>query len=251
MKYFGICVACLLALAGCRSDPHNVFTGYVEGTFLKLASVNTGRIEKLFVRKGDVVQKGEPLFSLEETPILTSVKKARAAYKRATLKYNRLQKLLKEDSISQADFDDAESLFQQTKAELEQASWMQENTIIRSPKNGTVHNILRRPGEMTSPQLPVIDLQNNAAEKVRIFVPQQILPLIHVAKSVLLKADGMIKGVSGRISYISAQAEYNPPVLYNMGSREKLTYLVEVTPSSNQVFKPGQPVDVTVSFSDE
>jgi HlyD family secretion protein len=48
------------------------------------------------------------------------------------------------------------------------------------------------------------------------------------------------------VTYVSAQAEYTPPVIYSRESRSKLVYLVEARPEGDAVNKltPGQPVEV-------
>jgi HlyD family secretion protein len=50
----------------------------------------------------------------------------------------------------------------------------------------------------------------------------------------------------GKVTYISPQAEYTPPVIYSQESREKLVFMIEVrfdTPTAAKL-NPGQPVDV-------
>ena len=48
--------------------------------------------------------------------------------------------------------------------------------------------------------------------------------------------------------YVSAQAEYTPPVIYSREARQKLVYLVEARPEASAlaVLSPGQPVDVVL-----
>jgi HlyD family secretion protein len=60
-----------------------------------------------------------------------------------------------------------------------------------------------------------------------------------------LSCDGCAKNLSGRITFISAQAEYTPPVIYSVGSREKLVWMVEAVPTAG-AFSPGQPIDVAL-----
>ncbi len=51
---------------------------------------------------------------------------------------------------------------------------------------------------------------------------------------------------SGKISYISPQAEYTPPVIYSKERREKLLFLVEAhfDDQTKLNLNPGQPVSL-------
>ena len=59
--------------------------------------------------------------------------------------------------------------------------------------------------------------------------------------------DGCAAPVAARVTFISPQAEYTPPVIYSRESRAKLVFLVEARASREDAVKlhPGQPVDVT------
>jgi len=49
------------------------------------------------------------------------------------------------------------------------------------------------------------------------------------------------------VTFVAANAEYTPPVIYSVGSREKLVWLVEAMPQGDAVrLSPGQPVDISV-----
>ena len=48
------------------------------------------------------------------------------------------------------------------------------------------------------------------------------------------------------MNYISTQAEFTPPVLYNRENRSKLIFMIEAKfpPADAADLRPGQPVDV-------
>lgn len=57
-------LAALLLLAGCGEGPPQ-FQGFVEGEFLRIGPDEAGRLEALAVRRGETVEAGQPLFTLE------------------------------------------------------------------------------------------------------------------------------------------------------------------------------------------
>ena len=55
----------LTLLAACSGAPRSTFQGYVEGEFVYMASSQPGRLEHLAVTRGQQVERGAPLFTLE------------------------------------------------------------------------------------------------------------------------------------------------------------------------------------------
>ncbi len=58
---------------------------------------------------------------------------------------------------------------------------------------------------------------------------------------------GLPAPLDARISYLSPQPEYTPPILYNRDNRSKLVFMVEAVFEGNVArdLHPGQPADVT------
>jgi HlyD family secretion protein len=60
--------AWLLALAGCSVPPSGTYQGYLEGEFVYLAPPLAGTLTRLAVNRGDEVQPGQLLFTLNNAP---------------------------------------------------------------------------------------------------------------------------------------------------------------------------------------
>ena len=58
--------------------------------------------------------------------------------------------------------------------------------------------------------------------------------------------DGGQHAYSATVNYISTQAEFTPPVIYNRENRAKLVFMIEAkfSPADAADLRPGQPVDV-------
>ena len=82
--------------------------------------------------------------------------------------------------------------------------------------------------------------------KVRAFIPEPRLGALKIGAEAKVFVDGAGEGVAGKVSFISPQAEYTPPVIYSQTNRAKLVYLVELVfePTVAAKLHPGQPVDV-------
>lgn len=129
-------------------------------------------------------------------------------------------------------------------ATLAQAEWELEQRTVRAPADALVEDRLRRSGEWVGAGGIVVSLLPPGAVKVRFFVPQPLIAGIEVGAEVGLRCDGCPDGLTGRVRYIAPEAEYTPPVIYSVGSREKLVFLVEAWPDPGVSLHPGQPVDV-------
>jgi HlyD family secretion protein len=110
-----------------------------------------------------------------------------------------------------------------------------------------VEDTLRRKGEFVPPGGAVVSLLPPGNVKVRFFVREEDRARLQVGSAVRLSCDGCPAGASAKITFIAANAEYTPPVIYSVGSREKLVWLVEAAPQGSTLrLSPGQPLDVTL-----
>src|SRR5262245_9273687 len=66
----------IAALAACTHREPNSFQGYAEGEFVHVASPVGGRLEKLFVARGQTVAADAPLFELESAQETAAVGQA-------------------------------------------------------------------------------------------------------------------------------------------------------------------------------
>ena len=59
-------IAFVLVTAGCERSPDGVFQGYAEGEFVRVAAPFAANLQALNVRRGMLVNAGEPLFAVEQ-----------------------------------------------------------------------------------------------------------------------------------------------------------------------------------------
>jgi len=131
------------------------------------------------------------------------------------------------------------------RAALAQAEWRLNQKAVRATQSALVFDTLFREGEWVPSGAPVVSLLPPQLVKVRFFVPESRLGALRLGQSVTIHCDGA-NDLAARISYISTQAEYTPPVIYSNETRAKLVFLVEATPAIEAAagLHPGQPVEV-------
>ncbi len=138
------------------------------------------------------------------------------------------------------------SRVESAKLQLDKAEWDLQQTFISAPQDALIYDVIYRPGERPVAGRPIISLLPPENIKIRFFFPESTLAKFHVGMKVKIYSDGVHKTVSGKINYISPQAEYTPPVIYSTSRREKLIFMVEAIPDINQAMniRIGQPVRV-------
>ncbi len=238
-------------LGGCGREGRQRVQGYVEGEFVYIASPLAGALESLQVQRGLMVKAGDPLFVLEHTSEKAALERARAAAALSEKEFAR-QVLLSGVRGANAvqDLDRARSARDQDAQRLIQAEWDLSQKSQAAPQAGLVFDTLYRQGEWVAAGHPVAVLLPPQNIKVRAFVSETLVGRLHRGDHVQVSVDGVKKPFAGRVSYISSQAEYTPPVIYSRQSRGKLVFMIEAVfdPDVAAKLHPGQPVDVQLMF---
>jgi HlyD family secretion protein len=200
---------------------------------LKLSAAEFERREQL--GGADVVSKEE----LDQARAQHDADKAQVDQLTADLETAKLGG--REDAVHAAD-----AAVESQKAALDKARWSYDQKVQFAPTNAFVQDTLYRQGEWVAAGNSVVELLPPENLKVRFFVPQAVLPRIKTGQIVSVTFDGGSHPYSATVNYISTQAEFTPPVLYNRENRAKLIFMIEAkfSPADAADLRPGQPVDV-------
>lgn len=139
----------------------------------------------------------------------------------------------------------AENQVRQADATLEQARWRLSKRVLAAPSAGRVDDVIRDPGDIAGPSAPVLSLLPDGAVKLKIYVPERAFSGVKVGQQLAVHCDGCGDGLTAKVSYVSPEPEFTPPVIYSLETRQKLVYLVEARPEGDGTrLQPGQIVDV-------
>jgi HlyD family secretion protein len=136
-----------------------------------------------------------------------------------------------------------------SQAALEQSTIRLEQKSQRAPASGRVQDIYYRAGEWAAAGQPVVSILPAENIKIRFFVPEPALSALRTGQTVRIHCDGCDSPVPAVIRFISASAEYTPPVLFSEKNRHRLVYMVEAWPQPKDAVRlhPGLPVDVSLN----
>jgi HlyD family secretion protein len=262
----------LLVLAGCgRSDDH-AWLGYAEGDTAFVAAPQAGWVANLHVERGAQVKTGDRLFTLDDTAQAAArdqaeaqiaqaqgqMGQARASLDLAAKELARQQGLLRSGATSKQALDQAKSAYDtaaaliaqinateaQARATLTGAAYQLSERVVVSRTEGRVQDVFFRPGEYAPAMTPVVSILPPANVYVRFFVPETEFAKVKLGRKVSIHCDGCAKELTATVSFIAAQEEFTPPVIFSVGNREKLVFKVEARAPGGLALNPGQPVDV-------
>ena len=173
------------------------FTAQLEAKVLNNITAQTGgRLKQLLVQVGDRVSAGQPVARMEPTQSL----QAQLQLADAKSSYARMDELYKVGGISKAQWEQAKSALEQAKLAYNHAA---ENTVLRSPITGFVTAKNYDNGDMTSPQLPVVVIQQIAPVKAVIGVSEQYYASLKKGTTASLTVDALGEETfSGKVTNI-------------------------------------------------
>jgi HlyD family secretion protein len=122
---------------------------------------------------------------------------------------------------------------------------------LLAPTDGVVRARLMEPGEMASPQRPVLSLAIMDPKWVRAYVSEPDLGQVHPGMKAIVRADGFPdRGFEGWVGFISPVAEFTPKEVQTPELRTSLVYEVRVfvTDPSDDL-RLGMPTTVTLPLS--
>ena len=203
---------------------------------LNLSTVTLSRQEQL--AKSNFVSKS----AVDEARAAVDRDRARVGELEAQVKT--VQLAARQDEIRAAEFNASAA-----RAALAQADWRLAQKSVNAPQSALVNDTNYVVGEWVPAGSPVVSLLPPANIKLRFFVPETTLGSLKPGDGVNVRCDGCAAPLAAKITYVSPQAEFTPPVIYSRETRSKLVYLIEARTSPEDAVKlhPGQPVDVTLA----
>ncbi|MEI5681660.1 MULTISPECIES: HlyD family secretion protein [unclassified Mesorhizobium] len=141
----------------------------------------------------------------------------------------------------------SENAVKVAQAKLEQAQWQLSKRTIEAPAPGRVSDVIRNPGDVAGPSAPVISMLPDGAVKLKVYVPEAQFSSVKIGTELSVRCDGCRPDLKAKVSYVSPDPEFTPPVIYSLETRQKLVYLVEARPEGDATpLQPGQIVDVSL-----
>jgi HlyD family secretion protein len=181
------------------------------------------------------------------------VENAKAALDMAQAKLLQAEKALALESAGprQEDIAQAEAQLRGQEAQLAYLRQQLSDAALVAPSNAVVRSRLMEPGEMASPQKPVLSLAITDPKWVRAYVTEPDLGKVHPGMSAGIGVDAFPgKRFAGWVGFISPVAEFTPKDVQTDALRPSLVYEIRVfVHDSTDVLRLGMPATVYLSLT--
>jgi HlyD family secretion protein len=290
-------------LSGCSTHPTSDISasGTIETTEVTVSAKVGGQIMSLLADEGSVVNSGDTLAIIDRSDLEIQLAQANAngsaaeaqyklavigarsedlAQAVATLKsaqddLSRSEVLVKEHSISQKQFDDAQTRFvlaqqsyeklkkglrpeeiEAARARRDQAAAQADairkkivDSYVLAPVDGVVTQKVMEQGEIVLPNGSLFRISRLARVHLIIYVSEEELARVKLGQEAHVSTDGSPgKMFPGKVTYISSVAEFTPKNIQTKEDRTKLVFGVKIeVPNPEFILKPGMPADAVIS----
>ena len=138
-----------------------------------------GKVQKILVKEGDEVKKGQVLAELDPVDFNIRLKDRKASYDTAKANYDRARALVEKGAISRVDHDDIRAKYHTAKANLSAAEQDLLYTKLKASFDGNIAKRHVEKFEEVVLSQPVFSLEDVSALKIKIDVPENLMLLIN------------------------------------------------------------------------
>jgi RND family efflux transporter MFP subunit len=172
-----------------------------------------GFIKSVNVSEGDIVKKGELLYSIDSTEIdskkqqaLLGVQMYENQYHTMKRNYERFKRLLDKGLVSRFEVEqlelgtkNLEDMVKISKAQVKEVNNQYQYLTIKAPNNGVIIKKTIKEGEMAIPGMPAIVLSDLSSLKIKTEVSEKNLKKIYIGQKAKIKIPSMNLVTSGKI----------------------------------------------------
>lgn len=194
------------------------FSGKLEAD--KQSNLSTrimGQIEKIYVKPGQKVKKGQVLIQIRNQDILAkkaqveaSKAEAQTAFESAEKDLKRFEALYASKSASEKEMDNVRTQYNMAKARLAAVEQMEKEVaenlqyaIIRAPYDGVISGKFVQEGDMANPGMPLLSIQSKSQWKVVARIPEQDIAKLKLNDEVNIRFKAINKDIKGQIVEIT------------------------------------------------
>lgn len=221
------------------------YIGIIDSMDVRTPAFKTGgKIEKIFVKTGQYVKKGDQLIRINADDLIKNVEITRAQFEIAQAQYvkardtfDKYEKLLEVGAISSQQLQDFKlqtEIFESQRdiaaAQYQQNQDLLENCVLRSEIDGFVQQIMAKEGDYAAQGLPVIAVKGDKSA-AKIGVTNEDLSKISVGTAAVVRYQNcQIKGKVETIAYIPGNLSTLYEVQVNLEPNDiPIGTLVDVT----------------------
>lgn len=195
-----------------------------------ISSQISGSIERVHVREGQQVNKGQVLIELDADVIKNSIAELRTSLELANAIYEKQAKLWEQKIGTEVQYLQAKNNKESLESRLATAYAQLDQAIVRAPFSGNIDNVPAREGELAAPGVPLVRITSKQDMYINADVSERYIGKFSEGDVVEIYFPVQDKIVESKISAVSQVI--NP---------DNRTFTVEVSlPKTDLTLKPNQ-----------
>lgn len=207
------------------------------------------------VAKRQSIQSQIAVFEVQINNLQPNKKRLGQMVKDQAATQKQLDDITGQISVIEKQIESTQTQFTSINRELEVLETQQETTkdllgrcTVKSPVNGTVLETYVEQGELATPGKPLFKIANLDKLTLKVYVSGAQLPHIKIGQQVDVLIDRSKtenQKLSGKVTWISPEAEFTPKIIQTKEERVKLVYAVKVEVKNDGSLKIGMPGEVS------
>ena len=220
-------------------DTLNLPASVIANESVKITSVVSEKIKKIFFEEGRFVKKGQLLVDLVDLEEQAVLKQFEAELDEANLNFERAKKLISKGNISQSILDNRIMVRKKLIAKIEEIKAKIEDLKIRAPFNGITSIRNFSEGSFIKPGDIITEIYDTKILKIQAFVPESFITKLKKENNFIVTSD-LIKGLSifGKISVIDPLID----------TKTRTFKIIGKIVNKNNTIKPGMMVKLKLLF---
>ncbi len=208
---------------------HYVTSGIVTSDHrVSISSRLPGYISDIKVREGDQVKVGQVLLYIDPVNAKQVLIQAKADANNAKLELQRYESLLHEGAVTPQQFDKVKLRYEVAKSQVKQAKHQLSYAKVISPVRGVVVEKRMEKGDLASPGMPILTLEDPSSLLVETYVSEQFVGQIHEDDAVDVEIASLKQHFKGVVRQVVQAAD---PISHQ--------FLVKVSLPSMKDIHPG------------
>ena len=216
-------IAVVLSIPSSGIQAEILATGEIEA--VQTANISTrvmGRITNIFVKTGDRVAKGQLLATVWDEDIRAkraqadaTIAETEGAYASAQKDYERFSNLYSQQSATAKELDNVTLQFNSARAKVNAARQMRNEisamlsySRLTAPFAGVVTQKLAEVGNIASPGMPVLTIEQDGILQVSAFIGESDISSIHLGDQAFVSVKSTGKRFEGKIIQVNPSSQF-------------------------------------------
>lgn len=220
----------VVTVSGQTAPRQNEVAGAVES--LQRATIGAkiaGPIEEMPVALGSTVKKGALLARISAGEITARLAQAETQFGQAQRNFEREKRLLEQDASTRETVKSQEDAYRVAEAGVREARAMRDYTRITAPFAGIISQKMVNAGDLATPGMPLLVLENTEHLQVVAAVPEALVLKINKGDTLAVTVPAAELSQTGTVTEIGPSAD--------TASR---TTLIKIRLDGNNALRPGQ-----------